>query len=215
MNQRLERILIIIGALVVIGLAIGLPFLSNPSEELLLKFALSQLAFSAVAFLIVFIALYFNIVQLRKALAKPQLELLFSEDNSNLGEGKTKKTITIQKDVSIKEYLYLWANNSGNAVAKSFQIEFEIGDDLGPSASTSTTISQTKSPSGNSRIFSFYNDGDNVFFVNRPKYIGTVILKVLHSEYKKLKKEYKIPYRVFGDWAETQTGELTILCDKK
>ncbi|MFH1003340.1 MAG: hypothetical protein V1780_04270, partial [Chloroflexota bacterium] len=108
MNQRLERTLIIIGALVVIGLAIGLPFLSNPSEQLLPKFALSQLAFSAVAFLIVFLTLYFTIIQFRKSMAKPELEVIFTTTNNS------ECSINILPKEEDKQYLRLSVVNKGN-----------------------------------------------------------------------------------------------------
>jgi hypothetical protein len=73
MNYRREITFAILGVLIVIALAIGLPFLSNPSENLLPNFALSQLALSGVAFFVVFVALVLTIFQFRHSLAKPKI----------------------------------------------------------------------------------------------------------------------------------------------
>jgi len=219
MNLKVERILVIVGALIIVALAIGLPFLSKPGQDLLPKFALSQLSFSAVAFLVILLALYFTIVQLRKSMAKPKIRVAFNK------EGATGVGINIRRDKSDDYNLYLWITNDGNAVTKLFQIDFEIPDIFDPELKGSIggrfLPYQTIRPSSNgdasedTRIISFCNDGDFCVFVNSPVEFLTLSLKSLPQNYEDYEEEYEIRYRVYGDWAETQEGKLKVICKKK
>ncbi len=210
MNFKRERNLVIIGAIVVIALAIGLPFLSNPGEDLLPKFALSQLAFSAVAFLIVFLALYFTMVQLRKSMAKPKLKVAFTED------GKTETTIIITQDRKKLHQLKLYIINSGNAITKLFQVEFEIpiilkaNFGLAVVNNIPSPIPPRLSSNGEKQIFTLCNDGNYCVFVNSPCEFHGLTLHSEPSNYEEYKNEYEIRYTVFGDWAETQEGKLKV-----
>ena len=78
--KRHEYIIVIVGAITAVGLAIGLPFVTHPTEALLPRLTLAQLALSGAALFIVAVTLYLTIVQVRKAMAKPQLMLAFSKD---------------------------------------------------------------------------------------------------------------------------------------
>lgn len=69
---------VMVAFVVIVGLIVH-AFLSNPSAELLPKYALAELYLSALAFFVVWLTLFFIIVQLRKSMAKPKLEVIFSE----------------------------------------------------------------------------------------------------------------------------------------
>ena len=211
-----ERNLVIIGALVVIALAIGLPFLSKPEQDLLPKFALSQLAFGAVAFFIVFLALYFTIVQLRKSMAKPQLKVAFSAD----GKAGTEIIITKSKDLTQKPDL--WVINTGNAITKLFQVDFDLPAIFNPRFTPSTEVghgipevTSRNSPTKGNVIISFCSYEKIYCFVGNPAQIHSLHLKTSPQNYEKYPEQFKIKYRIFGDWAEKQEGELTVSCNKQ
>ena len=201
MNFKRERNLVIIGAIVVIALAIGLPFLSNPSEDLLPKFALSQLAFSAVAFLIVFLALYFTMVQFRKSMAKPIIKVAFYESREQ------SFTLTYKDNLPTNNLPILWLINEGNAITRYFQIDLIIPENI-----AKTSASNMVKNNGN-YIFSYINDADYTLFVERPQKFQNLNLSTLIDDQKCIKsseKSFPLKYRIYGDWAETQKGELTL-----
>lgn len=206
MNFKKERALVIIGAIIVIGLAIGLPFLSNPCENLLPKFALSQLAFSAVAFFIVFLTLYFTIIQLRKSMAKPRIKVAFNENREQ------QATLTY-KDGQLSALPELWLINEGNAISRYFQIDFIIPENIGKQ---SQYVSITRDDGR--YICSYTNDGKYTLFVNKPHQDPNIILSAAIDKKKCVevyKDGFEIEYRIYGDWAETQEGKLTIKVNKE
>ena len=201
MSFKLERTLIVIAAILAIALAIGLPFLTKPSDELLPKFALSQLTFSAVAFFIVFLALYFTIVQLRKSMAKPHIKVAFNE------KGEQGFTLTYKDNLPTNNLPILWLINEGNAITRYFQIDLII-----PESVAKTSASNMVKNNGN-YIFSYINDADYTLFVNRPQKFQNLNLSTLIDDHKCIKsseKSFPLKYRIYGDWAETQKGELTL-----
>ena len=203
MNLKHERVLVIVGAILVIGLAIGLPFLSKPSGSLELNFALSQLAFSAVAFFIVFLTLYFTIIQLRKSMAKPRIKVVFNE------KGEQQCILTI-KNGGASGLPSPWLINEGNAISRYFQIDFIIPENIGKQ---SVYVNITKDKKD--YVISNINDGRFTLFVNRPYQDPTMIISA-GIDYKKFKEgNYIIKYKVYGDWAEIQEGELKIVCIKQ
>ena len=213
MNFKQERALVIIGAILIIGLAIGLPFIIKPCENLLPSFALSQLAFSAVAFFIIFLALYFTIVRLRKSMAKPKISIYFSENKAT----EISMDISESQDLPDRS-LELWLINNGNAVAKVIQVEFDVPDYFNPTIHPKYNnifiVPPRFSNGGYIRTISFYSI-DNYCFVGLPINLISFVLerhKDLVGFYHP--DEFKISYRVYGDWAETQEGELKVMCKK-
>ena len=214
MSSKKERNLVIIGAIIVIGLAVGLPFLSKPSEKLLPNFALSQLAFSAVAFLIVFLALYFTIVQVRKSMAKPLIKVAFNE----VGE---QQAILIYKGDKLEADLpHPWLINKGNSVARYFQIDFIIPEKVGhPKVREYLLTNYVQFYKNNEEyILSYVNEGRYTLFVNRPYFDPNIIFSSAIDK-KKVIESYKdsftIRYKIYGDWAETQEGKLKIIINKQ
>ncbi len=213
MNFKLERTLVIIGAIIIIALAMGLPFLFQPSQDLLPNFALSQLTVSAVAFFIIFLTLYFTIIQLRKSMAKPKIKIYFSENKATAISVKIAKSV----DLPVMS-LELWIVNSGNAVAKSFQVELDVPDDFNPNFHLIYSGVKTVPPrylrDVNIRTVSFCNI-ENYCFVGLPTHLVSLTLEIHKELYNKYPDEFKVPYRVYGDWAETQEGKLRVICKKE
>ena len=181
--------------------------------------ATAGLLFVVAAFALVLLNLNATYVQLRKSMAKPQLKVALSED------GKTEAIIDIPKDEERKTSLSLWIINTGNAVTRLFQIDFEIPDIFDPELKGSIggrflpyeTIRPTSNgdASKDTRIISFYNDWDFCVFVHSPVEFLTLSLKLLPQNYEDYEEKYEIRYRVYGDWAETQKGKLKVICKKK
>ncbi|MFC2059794.1 hypothetical protein ACFLTZ_01710 [Chloroflexota bacterium] len=217
MSYKKERVIVIIGAIIIIALAIGLPFLTKPCDNLLPNFALSQLAFSAVAFFIVFLALYFTIVQLRKSMVKPDLKLVFSE------KGDTETTINVSDIKDLSNNVALWIVNKGNAVAELFQIELEMPKLYYPLFSNftehqelmlrGTTPEQARTDKDMVAV-SIYNVRQIPCFVNSPVKLTSHLLLKTHNQHYEKYTDFKIKYHIFGDWNETQKGELRVKCKK-
>ena len=207
MNFKWERVLVIVGALVIIALAIGLPFLSNPDEGLLPKFSLSQLSFSAVAFFIVFLALYFTIIRFRKSMAKPLIKVAFNE------RGEQHATV-IYKDGKLTARLpSLWLINKGNAVARYFQIDFIIPENIGKQSKYISIVRDD-----GKYIISYTNDGKYTLFVNKPYLDPNIVFSAAIDTNKCIKvneDSFEIKYRIYGDWAETQEGKLKVNINKQ
>ncbi len=195
------------GGVFTLLLAIFLPLLTKPSEELLPYFALSQLAVSSVGFIIILVALCFTIVQLRKSMAKPLIKVAFNE------KGEQQATL-IYKDGKLEAGLpHPWLINKGNAVARYFQIDFIIPENIGkPSAYVPL------SKANGNYILSYTNNGIYTLFVNRP-YSDPNMLFSSAIDTKKCvavyKDSFEIKYRIYGDWAETQEGKLKVNIKKQ
>jgi len=209
--SKTKLIIIMVALFFIIALAIGLPFFSKPSNDLIPKFALSQLAFSAVAFFIIFTGLILNLVQFSKSMAKPKLSLAFSED------GKTETIIKItdrpnQQPIELK----LWVFNSGNVIAKTFQIDLEIPTEYRPrlskTATTYTQVDTSPKNRGGKIIKSIYQE-KFIAFVHRPALIDTLQLQISPNNYAQY-RDFDIEYNIFGDWADVQEGNLKIIVKK-
>ena len=209
MNPKIERTLIIIGAIIIIALAIGLPFLTRPSDTLLPNFALSQLAFSAVAFLIVFVALMITMAQFRKSMAKPKLEVIFTETNND------EITMNILPKKEDKQYLRLSVINKGNAITDMFQIDFDIPVIFNPTINSNKPDSVHHHANGSNRIVSFVSNHDHPCFVSIPTPIYSLVLETHEENYEKYSSHLVIPYKIFGDWSKPHEGKLKITCNKK
>jgi len=193
----------------------------NISDTLLPRLALAQLVFSALAFILVLIALCFtanqlqiSIEQYKKMAAKPKLSLAFSED------GKAEATIDISSNEERIAQLYIWIFNTGNAITKLFQIELEIPNIFRPNFdipfySELPSPTSRLSPSRKATIFSFCSNEKVYCFVNSPIKFYPIVLHSRPEDFEEYQNEYKLNYRVFGDWAETQEGELKVTINKQ
>lgn len=217
--KKHERIFAIVGPIVVIGLAIGLPYLSNPSEALLPKFALAQLALTATAFYLIFITLYFTILQVRKSMAKPKLEVIFSET------GNSETRVDIPQNKEVEHNLKLSVINKGNAITKLFQIDFKVPTIFNPRLEPTVGLvpgiayagkcTNPRPNADNTSTISYYSNEQVYCFVNVPAPIHMLTINTRPNEYNNYPSEFRIKYRVYGDWAETQEGELKIRINKQ
>jgi hypothetical protein len=150
------------------------------------------------------------LVHLYKVSAKPQLKVTFSED------GKTEATFNVAKDKPNNKSLGLWVANTGNAVAKTFQIDIMVPEILTPQNINTIKVSKL-SPAGDTRTYSVYNYGETVLFVNKPVMVPDLYLplEVNPANYDKLKEIETVKYRIYGDWADTQEGELKVNINKQ
>jgi len=210
--KKNEYIIVIIGAIIAVALAIGLPFVTQPSEQLMPKLTLSQLALSAGALFFLSISLYLTIVQVRKSMAKPIIKVAFNES------GEQQATL-IYKDDEPSGLPSLWLINEGNAIARYFQIDFVIPENIGkPSVSQylyTKYVSFVKDKG--EYILSYTNEGRYTLFVNRPYSDPNMVFWAAIDTKKCIKvyeDSFEIKYRIYGDWAETQEGELRVVCKK-
>jgi len=207
--SKKQIIVIVIASLVTVALAIGLPFLSKPSDDLIPKFALSQLAFSVVAFFIIFTGLILNLIQLRKSMAKPKLEVIFTKTNNS------EITMDILPKTEDRQHLKLFVINKGNAITDLFQIDFDIPMIFNPTINSNTVNSVHHHANGSNRIVSFINKHEYVCFVNITTSIPSLVLDTHEEEYEKYSSHLVIPYKIFGDWAKPHEGKLIITYNKK
>jgi len=207
--SKKQIIVIAIASFVIIALAIGLPFLSKPSDDLIPRFALSQLAFSAVAFFIIFTGLILNLIQLRKSIAKPKLEVIFTKTNN---DEITMDILPKEKD---ERYLKLSVMNKGNAITDMFQIDFDTPAIFKATINSNKPDSVHHHTNGSNRIVSFVSNHDHPCFVNTPTPIYSLVLETHEEDYEKYSSHLVIPYKIFGDWSKPHEGKLKITCNKK
>lgn len=211
MKTKWERILVSIGALLIIALAVGLPFILNKNADLQIQFASSQLSFSAVAFFTVFLTLYFSIIQLRKTMAKPKLEVIF------IDTGKHETIVDVSKKDNTEHKLELAVLNKGNAITSCFQVDLKIPIIFSPTIATSSVyLNHRTAPiipkpeiSSDYRVISFMSNDNDHCFVNLPLPIYTISIRTSEekcSDYN----NFNIEYKIYGDWAESQEGTLKV-----
>jgi len=196
---------LVAGGIIAIALAIGLPFISNPGTDLLPKFTLAQLAISAIGFIVILVALCYTIVQFRKSMARPRIKVAFNEK----GE---QQAALIYKGKLTAGLPSLWLINKGNAVARYFQIDFIIPENIGKQ---SKDISIARDDG--KYIISYTNDGKYTLFVNKPYLDPNIVFYAAVDRNKCMKvneDSFEIKYRIYGDWAETQEGKLKVNINK-
>jgi len=166
-----------------------------------------QLYFSIIAFSVIWITLLLTIRQFRKSMAKPHIKVAFNE------KGEQSFTLTYKDNRVTNGLPNLWLINEGNAISQHFQIVVIIPESIGKSL-TYTIITMDN---GNC-IFSYTNDEDYTLFVHKPKQPQDMDLSIAIDVNKCIKVSEdvrKIKYRIYGDWAETQEGELKIKVKKQ
>jgi hypothetical protein len=186
---RKVLILGIIGAVVVSILGLSLPFILSSRFEFSERIGLAQLSFSAAAFLAIFITFL--------------IKVAFNE------KGEQQATLN-HKDGKVTNSLpSLWLINEGNAVARYFQIDFIIPENIGKQS-----VYKSITREDGQYIISYTNDGKKTLFVNRP-FQDPNISAAIDTKKCIDKDSFEIKYRVYGDWAETQEGKLKVNIHKQ
>jgi hypothetical protein len=192
-------------------IAAALAFVYFYSESGNLNFsemmALAQVTFTILAFGAILYTLYYASGQFRKAMAKPLIKVAFNK------EGEQQATL-IYKDGQFKTSVpHPCLINKGNAVARYFQIDFTIPANIGnPSAYVPL------SKDDENYILSYINEGRYTLFVNRPYSDPNMLFSSAFNPSKCIElneDSFKIKYKVYGDWAETQEGELKVKINKQ
>jgi len=163
--------------------------------------AVAGLIFTILAFTAVLYSLYAVFAQLRKSMAKPLIKVAFNE------KGEQSFTLTYKDNLPTNNLPILWLINEGNAITRYFQIDLII-----PESVAKTSAYNMVKNNGN-YIFSYINDADHTLFVKRPQKFQNLNLSTLIDDHKCIKsseKSFLLKYRIYGDWAETQKGELTL-----
>jgi len=181
----------------------------------------TQLLFSVLVYAAVIYTLYYTSAQFQKSMAKPKLEVIFSET------GKPETTIEISRDIKQdiehKEILGLSILNTGNAITNFFQIDFSLPSIYRPKLAewaqqirgtpfTSLT-SKFEIPKGES-VVTIYNNRQLTCFVNKFTEIPFLSIKILPENIKEY-TNIEIKYKIYGDWTETQEGTLTVKINKQ
>lgn len=198
--------LLIGGGIVAIALAIVIPYITNPGNDVVPKYTVAQFAISSVAFIIILVALCFTIVQLRKSMARPLIEVAFSE------RGEQQTTLIYEGGKSTAGLPPLWLINKGNAVARYFQIDFIIPENIGKQSKYISIVRDD-----GKYIISYTNDGKYTLFVNKPYLDPNIVFSAAIDTNKCMKvneDSFEIKYRIYGDWAETQEGKLKVNINK-
>lgn len=198
----------LIGAFVAI-LAAWSPFLLWPSNIPSINWARAQVVLSAIAFPTIFATLYLTMVRLRKSMAKPKIKVAFNEK----GEQETNLTYTDNNPHGLPP---LWIINEGNEISRFFQIDViiqkNIVNDRGKNL-LSDIEHITLKEFGNDYIFSYTNEAKYTLFINKPYNDQDFILNFA-LDYKKcieeFKNDFRLKYKIYGDWAESQEGILRV-----
>jgi len=201
------------GGIAAIIFAAVTPHFVNPSETLLPEFALAQLAISSAGFIIILVALGLTIAQVRRAMAKPLIKVAFNE------KGEQQATLIYRDGKLITELPAVWLINEGNAIARYFQVDFIIPENIGKPSVSQYLVSKYVSfvKDNGEYILSYTNEGRYTLFVNRPYKDPNMIFSAAIDTNKCIElyeDSFEIKYRIYGDWAETQEGELKVVCKK-
>ena len=193
---------LVAGGIICIILAIVLPFIFNPGTELLPQFTSAQVAISAIGFIAVLSTLCLALIQLRKSMAKPRIKVAFSE------KGDQQVTFVYKDGILTSGILALWLINEGTAIARCFQIDFIIPENIGKQSQYASVTRDD-----GEYIFSYTNDGKYTLFVNKPYLDPNIELSAALDTSKCMIAKgdnFEMKYRIYGDWAETQEGKLKV-----
>ncbi len=208
---------VIIGAtlaVVLTSLSLGLGLLATSGlPSLSDRLSVMQLILSAVAFVGVFIALMVAIAQFRKSNAKPKIKVAFNE------KGEQSFTLTYKDNKATSNLPPLWLINEGTAISQHFQIVVIIPESIINPESIGKILTYTIITRDNGNcIFSYTNDEGYTLFVHKPKQPQDMNLSIAIDNHKCMnlpKNNIKLKYNIYGDWAETQEGELTVNVKKQ
>lgn len=170
------------------------------------------LLFAAAAFVISLFTLLATYYQLRKSMAKPKLEVFFTETNNN------EKSINVRPIREEKHHLQISVVNKGNAITDMFQISFYIPKIYNPTINYYNVANEDAYYSrhdGDIDVVSFVNKHNYFCFVDMPTPIPSLVLNTYEKEYSNITNELVIPYKIYGDWKETQEGKLKLIINKQ
>ena len=195
---------IVAAGIIAMALAMIWPFIHNlhdPGTNQLQRFASAQLGVSAIGFVIILLTLCLVMVQVRKSMAKPRIKVAFNK------RGEQQATLIYEGGKLTTVLPSLWLINKGNAVARYFQIDFIIPENIGKQS----RYTHIASDDGD-YILPHTNDGKYTLFVNQ--YLDSGIRLDAAVDTKKCSEadedSFEIKYRIYGDWAETQEGKLKV-----
>jgi hypothetical protein len=195
--------------------AVVSPFIFRPNADDSSNLAIARTSLSALTVPIVLFGFCFTTIQLRKALARPKIKVAFDEK----GEQQTTLTYTDDNPGSISHPLLI---NEGTSISRYFQIVVKIPKNIERYEARNLRIYHTniyfKDNDKEFTDFIYTNDGEYTLFVNQPYDASAFLLEHL-LDYKKCVKEcgngFSLSYKIFGDWGEPQTGELTVMLKKQ
>jgi hypothetical protein len=198
------------------------PFLVFPDPDPSINWVRARTFLSIITIPIVLTGFVYTSVQFRKAMAKPILSLVFTED------GKLEQNITLYRDspqgTETRHQLSLSILNTGNAIARVFQIVFFIPNILKPRFEAlqqlSHGISQAELPPKftiDERLhqISVLADDDYLLFVKNPQKFCTLSIVLLSENYDKYPNEFIVNYTVYSSWSEPQDGKLKVIINKQ
>jgi hypothetical protein len=169
--------------------------------------ATAGLLLATAAFYGVLYNMNYTTIQLRKILAKPKIKVAFSKD------GEQQTTVTFKNGKLVTDIPHPWIINEGNAVARFFQIDFIMPEDI----ARPTGHAETRREDGK-YILSYPNEGRYTLFVNKPFFDKGMLFSSQMNLEKCIdwnNEYFIIEYHVYGDWAETQEGQLKVVINKK
>ncbi len=172
--------------------------------------ATAALGYAVLAFIGIWYTLWFTYAQLEKALAKPKLEVIFTDTNNN------EKTVNLRPDIVRR--LPFSVINKGNAITDLFQISFCIPKIYNPTINYVNVGSESRYyhiPQGENELVNYINNHNHVCFVNKPTLFPSLELRYPANSANILDSKLVIPYEIFGDWGEPQMGELKITFQKQ
>jgi hypothetical protein len=211
-----KQIMISIGIIVFGGIlacfTVLLPFIVHPTTDPTINLSIARTSLSALTIPIILFGFYSTTIQLRKATAKPKLELFFTDTNNG------EKSIKIRPVEEEKHYLEISVLNKGTAITDMFQISYYIPKIFNPTINYYNEGNEDlydSHPDGDNVIVSFINKHKYVCFVDMPTTIPPIELNIYKKEYDNITNELVIPYKIYGDWAEPQEGKLKITIIKQ
>jgi len=202
------NLIIFIGGIIAI-IAVTAPFFIHPSNNESVNWSRSQVTLSAIGFIAIFYAFYSTTIQLRKSMAKPELELFFNEEGGKeykIELGKVKRSETI------KLFLY----NKGNLVAKTYQINVRMPRIYNPRFSDPIGLPHEYFPaiksvgSGDKCEVSFINHGKMMCFVEQLLEIPYLMLDINPQQYGKYNNTEEITYKIYSDYGNPSEGILKL-----
>ena len=167
-----------------------------------------QLYVSIAAFSVIWITLLLTISQFSKSNAKPLIKVAFNKN------GEQSFNLTYRDNKATTDLPPLWIINEGNAISQHFQIDIIIPESIiNPEIIGKRLTYTTITRDNGNCIFSYTNDEDYTLFVHKPKQPQDMNLSIAIDNHKCMnlpKNNFKLKYYIYGDWAETQKGELTV-----
>jgi hypothetical protein len=197
----------------VLGIAVTLAsFWIFPDPEPSINWARARTFLSIVTIPLVLTGFYYTTIQFQKALAKPKLELFFTNTKN------AETSIKIRPVEEDKQSLEISVLNQGTAIIDMFQISYYINKIFNPTIDYYNEGNEDlydSRPDGDNVIVSFINKHKYVCFVDMPTTIRPIILHIYKREYSNIMNELVIPYKIYGYWGKPQEGKLRVIINKQ